>query len=99
MLGGRVIVSMVRAHIIVKGLVQGVYYRVTTKQKADSLDLSGWVKNLPDGDVEVVVEGNKEKIEQLIDWCWQGPPGAKVDGVEVKWSPCQNEYQGFNIVF
>ena len=88
-----------RAHIIITGLVQGVYYRVTTKQKADSLGLSGWVKILPDGNVEVIVEGNKEEIEQLIDWCRQGPPGAKVDGVEVKWSPCRNEYQGFDIFF
>jgi acylphosphatase len=88
----------VRAHIIVTGLVQGVYYRVTTRQEARTLGITGWVKNRPDGSVEAVMEGEKERVAQLINWCRQGPQDSQVSGVHVEWGNFIGEYQDFRIV-
>jgi len=77
-----------RAKILIRGRVQGVFYRHSTKQKAQALALSGWVRNLADGSVEIEAEGSKEGIDSLIAWCHQGPPNAIVDSVSVQW---QNE--------
>ena len=88
----------VRAHVIVTGLVQGVYYRVTVRQEARTLGITGWVKNRPDGTVEAMLEGEKEKVVKLIDWCRQGPPASQVSGVQVEWGDFRGEYQGFRIV-
>lgn len=88
----------VRAHIIVSGLVQGVYYRVSTKQEALTIGITGWVKNRPDGTVEAMLEGEKQRVAQLIDWCRQGPPDAQVSSVQVDWENFKGEYQDFRIV-
>ena len=72
---------MIAKHIIVKGKVQGVFFRKHTKQKAEELSLSGWVKNTNNDDVEIFAQGNKNEIEQLINWCWQGSPKANVENV------------------
>ncbi|CAN5527754.1 hypothetical protein BH11CYA1_BH11CYA1_05820 [soil metagenome] len=69
----------------ISGRVQGVYYRHSTKLKAQELSLSGWVRNLADGSVEALVAGSEPDIELLIAWCKVGPPSAAVDNVEVKW--------------
>lgn len=87
----------IRAHIFVSGRVQGVYYRSNTKKIAEKLDLKGWVKNLPDGRVEIICEGEKEKIEKIIRWAKRGPLLAKVNGVEVNWEEYQGEFKGFEI--
>lgn len=76
--------STTAKHIIVKGKVQGVFYRKFTKQKAIELGLKGWVKNTDNGDVEILAQGNKEAVEQLSEWCRQGSPKAEVKDVEVK---------------
>jgi acylphosphatase len=68
-------------HIIVKGKVQGVFYRASAKEKAEELTLTGWVKNTPDGAVEIMVSGKEEEVRQFIDWCLQGPPMARVSEV------------------
>ncbi|MEM7815853.1 MAG: acylphosphatase [Candidatus Aenigmatarchaeota archaeon] len=70
--------------VFVSGIVQGVFYRSWTEQTARGLGISGWVRNLPDGRVEAVFEGEKSKIERMIELCRKGPPRARVDKVEVK---------------
>ncbi|MEM5812671.1 MAG: acylphosphatase, partial [Candidatus Aenigmatarchaeota archaeon] len=70
--------------VFVSGIVQGVFYRSWTEQTARGLGISGWVRNLPDGRVEAVFEGEKSKIERMIGLCRKGPPRARVDKVEVK---------------
>lgn len=67
--------------IIVKGRVQGVSFRFATHAKALKLQLTGWVKNLPNGDIQIEAEGNETSINSLIDWCYVGPPLAKVEEV------------------
>ena len=69
--------------IIVSGKVQGVFYRQTTKEKALELGLTGKVRNLKDGRVNIIVTGEKENLDKLIEWCKKGPPRAEVTGVEV----------------
>jgi acylphosphatase len=86
---------MKRAHVIVQGRVQGVYYRAAARDQARRLNLSGWARNCPDGSVELVVEGEKRRIEQLIAWCHQGPPAAVVTQVEVEWQTATGEFEGF----
>ena len=75
---------MVRVRARVRGLVQGVFYRASTVDRAAELGLVGWVRNCADGSVELEAEGARESVEQLIAWCRRGPPGARVTGVEVE---------------
>lgn len=69
----------------IEGRVQGVFYRHSTKIEARALGLYGWVRNMDDGSVELEVEGPREAVEQLIEWCRKGPPNAKVVNVDVAW--------------
>jgi acylphosphatase len=68
---------------LVAGRVQGVFYRASTQQQAQRLNLSGYAKNLPDGRVEVLVVGESSQVDQLVAWLWQGPPASHVTNVEV----------------
>ncbi|HID93146.1 MAG TPA: acylphosphatase [bacterium (Candidatus Stahlbacteria)] len=86
-----------RVHIFVSGMVQGVFFRANTRDKANSLGINGWVRNLPDGRVEVVAEGEEEKLKELISWCYHGVPYARVDNVEVKWEEYKGEFETFSI--
>jgi acylphosphatase len=88
---------MARAHIFVHGLVQGVYFRHSTTITAKQLGLSGWVRNLPDGRVEVVCEGPREQILAMIAWCKEGPGSARVDSVEVDWEGYADEFKSFDV--
>ena len=72
-----------RVHVLISGKVQGVWYRASTKQKADELGILGWVKNTNDGNVEAVFEVEKENIDAMIAWCWIGPPMARVTDVKM----------------
>ncbi|RLD98262.1 MAG: acylphosphatase, partial [Aquificota bacterium] len=83
---------MERVHIWVSGKVQGVWYRATTVEEAKKLGLTGCVRNLPDGRVEIVAEGPRESLERLIAWCHEGPPLAVVDEVKVVWEPYTGEF-------
>jgi acylphosphatase len=74
---------MARAHVLVAGNVQGVFFRYETRQLARSHRLGGWVRNLPDGRVEAVFEGPEATVEAMVDWCRRGPRGARVTEVEV----------------
>jgi len=73
---------MVKIKVLISGRVQGVFYRAWTKKKAEELGLAGWVRNLPDGRVEAVFQGRKEKVKEIINWCWQGSPASRVEKVE-----------------
>ena len=76
---------MRRARVLVSGRVQGVGYRVSAASRARSLDLVGWIRNLHDGRVEAVFEGEPERVVSMVEWCGRGPGGARVDGVDVTW--------------
>ncbi|HUS29104.1 MAG TPA: acylphosphatase [Kofleriaceae bacterium] len=75
---------MRRIRAIVSGRVQGVSYRASTADKARQLGLAGWVKNLPDGSVELEAEGSPDQVAALVTWCHHGPPAARVDNVTVE---------------
>jgi len=85
-----------RAKVIVRGSVQGVFFRVEARDRARSLGLAGWVRNVPDGTVEAVFEGEDERVESLVEWCSRGPAGARVEQVDVDWSEPEGD-QGFSI--
>ncbi|MHC1586031.1 MAG: acylphosphatase [Candidatus Hecatellaceae archaeon] len=87
----------VRAHVYVSGRVQGVFFRWYTRDEALKLGVKGWVRNLPDGRVEAVFEGEKEAVEKMIEFCKRGPPAAKVENVEVHWETPTGEFQDFKI--
>jgi acylphosphatase len=88
-----------RAHVYVSGLVQGVFFRSNTKRMADMLGVKGWVKNLPDGRVEAVFEGEKEAVASMVEWCHKGPPDAVVEHVEVIWEEYKGEFKDFRIIY
>ncbi len=81
----------VRAHVYVRGRVQGVFFRYETRELARKLGIQGWVRNLPDGRVEAVFEGEKKMVEEIIKFCQHGPPGAHVEGVDVRWEEPEGE--------
>ena len=74
-----------KIHITISGKVQGVFYRMNAKNKADELGLVGWVKNTPDGKVEILAEGEEKNLKEFIKWCYNGSEGAKVNEVKVEW--------------
>jgi acylphosphatase len=82
--------------ITVIGIVQGVFYRQSTKEKALELGISGIVENLPDGNVHIVATGTSVQLDQLVQWCKQGPPRAKVTAVNVE-EVTQQVFMGFVI--
>ena len=85
-----------RAHVVVRGHVQGVFFRGDTKQRARSLGVDGWVRNNPDGSLEAVFEGPAGRVESLVEWCRRGPRGAVVDRVETAWEEPRGE-RGFDV--
>jgi acylphosphatase len=83
--------------ITVQGRVQGVFFRQSTHEEAQKLGLNGTVQNLPDGSVEIHAEGNEEKLNQLLDWCKNGPQHARVTSLEYSEENLKN-YQNFKII-
>ncbi len=77
-------------HIVVHGPVQGVFFRASTQSKASEHSLTGWVRNLPDGTVEIHAEGEKESLDRFIEWCRQGPPAANVQRLDLDWVASQS---------
>jgi len=88
-----------KVRIFVSGRVQGVFFRANTRDKANELGLKGWVRNLPDGRVEVVAEGERPALKRLIEFCRKGPEGAKVENIEIEWEEPGNEFETFEIRF
>ncbi|PLX80729.1 MAG: acylphosphatase [Desulfuromonas sp.] len=89
---------MTRANLLISGRVQGVWYRASTRDVATKHGIKGWVRNLPDGRVEAMLEGDQTSVQKVIDWCRQGPPGALVTEVEVTWSEASGEFPSFSVV-
>jgi len=86
-----------RAHVFISGRVQGVNFRATTQRQVEPLGVNGYVRNLPDGRVEAVFEGEEASVQQAIDWCRDGPPAARVDDLNVEWETSTDQFQGFSI--
>ncbi len=86
-----------RARLFLKGRVQGVFFRSYTRNQARLSKVRGWVRNLSDGRVEAVLEGDRNQIEKVIKFCKQGPPGSRVEDVEIKWEKPKLCYSTFEI--
>lgn len=82
--------------MIVRGRVQGVFFRAETRDRALSLGLGGWVRNNPDGTVEAAFEGDRERVESMVEWCRRGPAHAQVEEVDVTWEEPRGE-SGFTV--
>jgi len=89
--------SDVCARVLIEGRVQGVFFRQSTREMADGLALSGWVRNLPDGRVEALFAGPADQVRQALDWCRQGPPAARVANLEVSWEAPAARPEGFRV--
>jgi acylphosphatase len=85
-----------RAHVFVSGRVQGVFYRATTREQAAERGVDGWVRNLDDGRVEAVFEGPESAVEGILEWCHEGSPRARVEGVDVEYGDPEG-VEGFEI--
>jgi len=88
-----------RVRLIIKGRVQGVWFRDSTRTEARRLGVQGWVRNLANGNVEVLAEADESPLKNLVDYCYKGPRHAMVDSVEEFWEEWQGEFDSFNIVF
>ena len=87
----------IRVHLIISGKVQGVYFRHNTQIVASQNNVTGWVRNLAGGQVEVVLEGDETNVENVIKWCKIGPPGAKVEHVDMQYKNYTGEFRGFDV--
>jgi acylphosphatase len=83
----------------VQGVVQGVFYRAHTKEWARQLGLTGWVRNKPDGSVEILAEGDEKKLKELIVKLKKGPPAGRVEDCQIKWQPPTGKFSSFNVRF
>ena len=86
-----------RAHVRISGQVQGVFFRDSTRQKAEKLGLAGWVKNLPDGQVEALFEGPPERVREMVSWCEEGPRHALVENVDAEFEGASGDLEGFEV--
>jgi acylphosphatase len=84
-------------HAVARGRVQGVYYRAFTSKVAIALGLNGYVHNLPDNSVEIIAEGDKKQLQKLPYLLKQGPPGARVDNLELSWTEYTGQYSDFSV--
>ena len=91
--------SKQRIHVFVTGRVQGVFFRQTMKAKAKQNNVFGWVRNLPDGRVEAVLEGDVEKVSRMVEWCHGGPANAIVEDVEIRNEEPTGEFSKFDVLY
>ncbi len=91
--------KQVRAHAIISGRVQGVFFRMETQRAAGRFGVFGWVRNRPDGSVEAVFEGQQQAVDAVLQWCHEGPNLAVVKNVEVKWLDFTGEFESFDITW
>jgi acylphosphatase len=89
----------IRAHVFVSGWVQGIFFRQNTQQKAESHGVTGWVRNLPDGRVEAIFEGEEEDVKALVDFCRKGPRGAVITNVDVTFERFTGEFRNFKVTY
>jgi acylphosphatase len=90
--------SRVRAHVFVRGRVQGVFFRQNTQHQAEILGVKGWVRNLPDGSVEAIFEGDETSVNRIVEYCRHGPSPAKVQNFEVRYENHSGKFEGFTIL-
>lgn len=88
-----------RVHVFIAGRVQGVFFRAHTRDEARARGLKGWVRNLPDGRVEALFEGEMTAVNGMLAWCHQGPPFAYVHKVDIDWQPYQGDLADFRIAY
>jgi acylphosphatase len=89
---------MICVHVRVSGMVQGVFYRAFTRDKAVELEIKGWVRNIPGGGVEAVLEGERQKVGELLSMMKAGPAGAMVSGIELSELKCKG-HEDFKIIY
>ncbi len=89
----------IRTHVYITGKVQGVYFRQNMRNVARKHNVNGWVKNLKDGRVEAVFEGEEDNVHQVIEWCHIGPAGARVDDVDVIYEEYRGGFDSFDIIY
>ncbi|HUV51216.1 MAG TPA: acylphosphatase [Anaerolineae bacterium] len=89
----------IRAHTVIAGRVQGVFFRMETKQAADHAGVFGWVRNKRDGNVEALLEGDEESVKSVLEWCRKGPPLACVKSVNVEFEDYKGEFKKFEITY
>ncbi len=87
----------VQAHVFVGGRVQGVFFRAQTMERAVRLGVNGWVRNLSDGKVEAVFEGEEEPVKAMVEFCRRGPPSAAATDFTVEWAPFKGEFANFKV--
>ena len=87
-----------RVQLLIRGRVTGVYFRAAAQREARRLGMTGWVKNRPDGCVEMVAEGDEDTIKEIVNWSHHGPSAARVDHVDVRWRGYTGEFSDFRIV-
>lgn len=88
---------MLRAHLLISGIVQGVGYRWSCQRAAARIGVKGWVRNLEDGRVEAVAQGTREQVEELIKWCYRGPSEASVSDIAVTYEEAAEDFPDFGI--
>ena len=88
---------MVCARLVISGIVQGVGYRYSCRREAQSLGLTGWVRNLPDGRVEALLQGTREQVERMIKWCYRGPGEARVSDIAVAYEEGSDTLKDFEV--
>jgi acylphosphatase len=89
----------VRVHVLIEGRVQGVFFRASTRDEARTRGLTGWARNLPDGRVEALFEGDQRQVEDMLKWCHKGPPYAYVDHVAIERQAYVGDLTDFRIVY
>ena len=87
----------IRVHVFLSGRVQGVFFRLTAKEWADELGIKGWIRNLHDGRVEAIIEGEEEKVNEMLELMRKGPPFALVENIEIQIEELKNEFKDFRI--
>ena len=87
----------IRAHIIISGRVHGVGFRANARRMAIRLMITGWVRNLPDGSVEALAEGEEKAVKEFVNWCRKGPSLANVSDIKINWLTATDEFKGFHV--
>jgi len=88
---------MQQLYLKISGSVQGVSFRYYTKEAADTLALSGWVKNLADGTLEILAQGSRENLEKFLEWCQGGPTSAQIEKLDKEWQKPEKKFDSFEI--
>jgi acylphosphatase len=89
--------SLKQVQLVVRGRVQGVYFRASTQREGRRLGLTGWTRNRPDGSVEIVAEGEEEAVRELVAWAHRGPSASRVERVDIRWRSFSGDFSDFRI--